>query len=95
MTETTTNGATPSEVPDGLTRAQYDLLRFEGRWWRSAGAKQQAIRDEFGCDAIEYYQRLADLLDEPAALRAEPTLINRLRRVRDARRRARTERDPA
>ena len=90
MTDLTEN--TSTDIPEGLTRAQYDLLRFESRWWRGPGAKQQAIRDTFGCDTIEYHRRLAALLDDPAALAAEPTLITRLRRLRDRRRRARTAR---
>lgn len=73
-----------------LSGQEAAILSFEARWWRGAGAKQQAIRDELGLSDTRYYQLLAGLLDNPAAMAAEPTLVNRLRRTRDARRRART-----
>lgn len=75
-----------------LTGQQRTILQLESRWWRGAGAKQQAIRDELGLTDTRYYQLLSELLDNPAALAAEPALINRMRRARDSRRRARTAR---
>lgn len=83
---------TPRDSPEGLTRAQAELLAFESRWWRSAGAKQQAMRDELDLTSTQYYRRLAELLDNPAAAREHPALVGRLRRARDARRRSRTSR---
>lgn len=74
----------------GLTGAERGILDFERRWWRGAGAKRQAIRDELGLTETRYYERLSLLLDNPAALAAEPALINRLRRARDIRRGRRT-----
>ncbi|HZE41130.1 MAG TPA: DUF3263 domain-containing protein [Stackebrandtia sp.] len=76
--------------PDRLTRTQRAVLDIERRWWRGAGAKQRAIKDELDVSVTRYYQLLSELLDNPDALAVEPTLINRLRRARDARRRART-----
>lgn len=73
-----------------LTGAERTLLAFERRWWRGAGAKQQAIRDELGLSETRYYEQLSLLLDNPAALAAEPALINRLRRARETRRAHRT-----
>lgn len=73
-----------------LTGSQRALLDFERRWWRGPGAKQQAIRDELGLTETRYYEQLSLLLDHPAALAAEPTLVNRLRRARDTRRARRT-----
>ncbi|QSB15090.1 DUF3263 domain-containing protein [Natronosporangium hydrolyticum] len=66
------------------------ILAFERRWWRHAGAKEQAIRDTFGLSATRYYQLLNRLLDEPAALAHDPVLVGRLRRLRSSRTRART-----
>ncbi len=66
------------------------ILDFERRWWRHAGSKEQAIRDEFGLSATRYYQLLNQLLDDPAALAYEPVLVKRLRRLRASRSRART-----
>jgi len=68
------------------------ILEMERQWWRYAGAKEQAIRDRFGWAATRYYQALHALLDSPAALAHDPQLVNRLRRLRDARRRARPAR---
>lgn len=73
----------------GLTERERDILDFEQQWWRHPGAKEQAIRDRFGCTATRYYQLLNGLLDNPAALAAEPLLVGRLRRLRSARARDR------
>jgi hypothetical protein len=74
-----------------LTTRQREILAFEGRFWRDAGAKEQAIRDELDLTEIRYYQALARLLNNPAALAESPALINRLRRARDGRRAWRAE----
>jgi hypothetical protein len=68
------------------------ILRFERSWWRHAGAKEQAIRKEFGLSSARYYQLLGALIDSPAALAHDPMLIKRLQRVRDARLAARSAR---
>jgi hypothetical protein len=49
------------------------------------GAKELAVRTELGLSAARYYQVLNALLDSPEALRADPMLVKRLRRIRDAR----------
>ena len=68
----------------GLSDRERQILAFERRWWRHAGAKEQAIRDAFGFSATRYYQLLNAVLDNPAALAAEPMLVGRLRRLRTA-----------
>ncbi|RKN38924.1 DUF3263 domain-containing protein [Micromonospora endolithica] len=73
----------------GLTERERDILAFERQWWRHAGAKEQAVRDRFNLSATRYYQLLNGLLDNPAALAAEPLLIGRLRRLRSSRARNR------
>ncbi|NBE81083.1 DUF3263 domain-containing protein [Micromonospora sp. NEAU-HG-1] len=73
----------------GLTERELRILAFEQQWWRHAGAKEQAIRDAFGVSATRYYQLLNGLLDNPAALAAEPLLVGRLRRLRSSRARNR------
>jgi hypothetical protein len=79
--------ARPAEV--GLTERERAILLFEQRWWRHAGAKEQAVRDTFGISSTRYYQLLNGLLDNPAALAADPVLIGRLRRLRSSRARNR------
>lgn len=86
------DGGAPLGAADstaGLTGRERDILDFEQQWWRHPGAKEQAIRDRFGCTATRYYQLLNGLLDNPAALAAEPLLVGRLRRLRSARARDR------
>ncbi|GAB3071132.1 hypothetical protein GCM10027186_26960 [Micromonospora schwarzwaldensis] len=82
-------GTAPAEPAAGLTERELRILAFESRWWKHAGAKEQAIRDTFGLSATRYYQLLNALLDHPAALAAEPVLIGRLRRLRSSRARNR------
>lgn len=68
-----------------LSEHDRQLLDFEARRFRQAGRKEAAIRELFDLSAIRYYQRLNQLLDDPEALAYAPTLINRLRRLREKR----------
>jgi hypothetical protein len=72
-----------------LDEREREMLAFERQWWRHAGAKEQAIRDRFGLSATRYYQLLNALLDNPAALAADPVLVGRLLRLRASRTRNR------
>lgn len=71
-----------------LTDQDRAILTFEGRFYRYAGVKEQAIRDELGISATRYYQLLNGLLDDPEALAAAPVTVSRCRRLRQARRTA-------
>jgi hypothetical protein len=75
-----------------LTDTEQRVLAFERQWWRYAGAKEQAVHDLFGWSPTRYFQVLNELIDNPAALVAEPLLVKRLRRVRAARQRDRSQR---
>jgi hypothetical protein len=79
----------PVPLQPALTDREQQILAFERQWWRHAGAKEQAIRDTFQLSATRYYQLLNGLLDNPAALAADPVLVGRLRRLRSARARSR------
>ena len=68
------------------------VLEFERQWWKYAGAKEEAIRDNFGLSATRYYQLLNVLIDRPEALVADPMLVKRLRRLRASRQRLRSAR---
>lgn len=68
------------------------VIAFEREWADRVGAKEAAIRSEFGLSAARYYQVLYDVIDTPAALRHDPVLVRRLQRVRDARARSRAAR---
>ncbi|HET8681399.1 MAG TPA: DUF3263 domain-containing protein [Micromonosporaceae bacterium] len=80
-------GADPE--PSALTTREERILAFERRWWRRAGSKEQAIRDELGLSPTRYYQLLNRVLDNPAAMAFDPILVKRLRRIRAARARVR------
>ena len=85
--------ARPAPRPaDKLSARDAEILAFERQWWNYAGSKEQAIRDLFDMSATRYYQVLNGLLDRPEALAADPMLVKRLRRLRDARQRARSAR---
>lgn len=75
-----------------LTELELRMLDFEGRWSGRLGAKESAIRAEFGFSAARYYQVLDALIDSPIALRSDPILVRRLQRLRDGRARARAAR---
>jgi Protein of unknown function (DUF3263) len=66
------------------------VLAFERQWWRHAGAKEEAIRRQFGVGPTAYYQLLSRLLDDPAAIAYDPMLVKRLQRQRASRRRRRS-----
>jgi hypothetical protein len=72
-----------------LSDRELQILAFESRWWKHAGAKEQAIRDTFALSSTRYYQLLNGLLDNPAALAHDPVLVGRLRRLRSTRARTR------
>lgn len=75
-----------------LTDLESRILEFERSWWRFAGAKESAIKENFDLSAPRYYQILNDLIDRQEALEASPMLVKRLRRLREARTSARTTR---
>jgi hypothetical protein len=80
--------------PRGSTLSERDqrILEFERQWWRHAGAKEEAIAREFDLSSARYYQLLNAVIDSPGAVRADPMLVKRLQRARDARTQARATR---
>lgn len=75
-----------------LSQRDQRILEFERQWWKFAGAKEQAIREQFDMSATRYYQVLNALIDQPAALSFDPMLVKRLQRMRASRQRARSAR---
>jgi hypothetical protein len=78
----------PDEVrgPAGLSERDRAVLDVERRGWPGPGAKERAVREQLGLSPTRYYQLLSALLDDPLALAHDPVTVNRLRRIRDARR---------
>lgn len=68
-----------------MTPQQIEILAFEKRWYTAQGSKEADIAERFSLSAVRYYQRLNQLLDDPAAMQADPVLVKRLRRIRDSR----------
>lgn len=74
---------------DTLNDTEKQIIDFAARWWKYAGAQEQAIRDTFDVGGTRFWQQLNDLLDRPAALAYDPVTINRYRRMREQRQVAR------
>lgn len=89
MPETASNpapAAAPVAPSDGTGAAAAELsdrdrkiLELESHTFRFVGTKERAIREQLAMSRTAYYVRLNALLDDPAALRAAPALVNRLR----------------
>ncbi|MBO0842850.1 MAG: DUF3263 domain-containing protein [Nocardioides sp.] len=84
--------STSDGEPSRLSERDLRILDFERQWWKYAGAKEAAVRDQFDMSATRYYQVLNALIDKPEALEADPLLVRRLRRLRAARQRQRSAR---
>ncbi|TRV77249.1 DUF3263 domain-containing protein [Streptomyces sp. 130] len=83
MTAHPPNGPADSAPLSDRDRA---VLAVERQSWAGAGAKERAIRERLGLSPTRYYQLLNALLDDRRALEEDPVTVNRLRRVREARR---------
>ncbi|MFF8918495.1 DUF3263 domain-containing protein [Streptomyces sp. NPDC015032] len=83
---TPSNGPGTTDGPGGLSDRDRAVLAVERQSWAGPGAKDRAIRERLGISPTRYYQLLNALLDDRRALAADPVTVNRLRRVRDARR---------
>lgn len=73
-----------------LSEREKSILDFERDFVRHTGAKDEAVREQFGLSAARYYQLLNAVIDSPAAIVYDPMLVRRLQRVRDAKMSART-----
>lgn len=68
-----------------------DVLDLERTWWSRGGVpKERLVRDRLALSPARYHQLLNRAIDLPEALAHDPMLVLRLRRVRQARRRARS-----
>ncbi|SFB60257.1 Protein of unknown function [Amycolatopsis marina] len=82
----------PVAPADALSAREQEVLAFERQWWKYAGAKEQAIREIFAMSSTRYYQILNQLIDKQEAMRADPMLVKRLRKMRASRQRTRAAR---
>jgi hypothetical protein len=65
------------------------VLELERRCSAGGRAKTRLIRRDLGLSPTRYHQLLVRAIELPEALAFDPMLVRRLRRLRDARRRAR------
>lgn len=70
------------------------VLQLAGTHYRNQAIRETHARETLGLDAIQFYVAVNRLLDNPIAEAELPTLVRRLRRLRDARAAARTARRP-
>lgn len=75
-----------------LSERDHKILELERDWFRAQGSKEDAVRDRLGMSSTAYYQALNALIDNPEALKADPLLVKRLRRLRTSRMRQRNAR---
>ncbi|QRV02020.1 DUF3263 domain-containing protein [Arcanobacterium phocisimile] len=68
-----------------LTEMEEKVLHVEQSWWTIAKTKERAISQELHISPMRYYALLSRMLDDERVWKANPQLIDRLRRLRDAR----------
>jgi hypothetical protein len=83
-----------SSAGEQLTEFERAVLDFAGKTWRYAGARDVAIRETFDMSGYRFQQITQGLLDRPEALAYAPVTVNRLQRLRDRNRAARSARVP-
>jgi hypothetical protein len=64
-----------------LTPTDLRILDFERGWFLHPEPKDRTIGEVLGMSSDDYYRRLRDLMDVPAALDYDPLTIRRLRRL--------------
>jgi hypothetical protein len=69
---------------------EHQILGIEARRWKFEGAKIAAVREQVGLSGARYYQVLDRLIDRADVEAEYPMLVRRLRRLREARRAARS-----
>ena len=74
-----------------LTERDLAIIELERTWWSLGGSKESLIRERFDLSTSRYYDLLSNIVDSDEALRFDPLVIRRLRRLRAHRRRARFE----
>ena len=69
----------------------HQVLDLERSWSPQGGiSKDRIVRERLGISSARYHQLLNRAIDHPASLALDPMLVLRLRRVRWARRAARS-----
>lgn len=91
MTQISTQPSEPGDaLASGLSVRDHMTLRTAALQWGSAGRKESHVYEVFGESIACFHHRLNLLIDTPEAEAAYPSLVHRLRRLRDQRRMARS-----
>jgi len=72
-----------------LSERDLQILDLEQNWWTRTGSKHEQVAAELNLSITRYHEILDELVDSPLAMRHDPLLVLRLRRMRDDRRRSR------
>jgi len=74
-----------------LTERERAILDLESSWWTESGPKETVIAERLELSTTRYYELLGELIERPEAEAYDPLVVKRLRRMRDRRRRSRTD----
>jgi len=77
-----------------LSERDLEILDLEQNWWTRPGSKHRQISDSLDLSITRYHEILDEVIDSSVAMRHDPLLVLRLRRMRDDRRRSRRYVDP-
>lgn len=92
MTSATMNASTPEQASAAASPAaelsplESAVLELEHRHFARPGDKERAIQDSFQLSPTRYFQIVNAMIDDPRVVCRDPVLVNRLRRLRSARR---------
>ncbi|VEI13104.1 DUF3263 domain-containing protein [Trueperella bialowiezensis] len=73
------------QLSAGLSELEASILEFERGWWKYGQTRDAAIRNRMNMTPMRYHLMLAHMLDSERVWHADPALVDRLRRLRDAR----------
>lgn len=74
-----------SKEVKGLSEFEAKALEFERGWWQYGATRDLAIRHAMGMNSVRYHLLLTRMLDQEHVWRADPVLVDRLRKLRDER----------
>lgn len=78
--------ATADPARAELSPLECAVLDLEHRHFPRPGDKERAIQDSFHMSPTRYFQIVNAMIDDPRVVHSDPVLVNRLRRLRCARR---------
>lgn len=73
-----------------LSDRDRQILALAAAHYRHPAKREADARDQLGLSPVAFWVAVDRILDDPAAMAAEPMIVKRLRRLREARRRLRS-----